>query len=250
MFRRRLLCRSCSSSPASSPAWWSPAACAPPPTRAPSRLAAPRRNRARREPRRRGRAARGAAARRPAAGPTSRASPARRSRASRTSRRCRSSARRNSPFANDPFFRYFFGDDDMFGSRDRRSLSLGSGVIISADGYVVTNNHVVGENVREITVALPDKREIKGKVIGTDPATDIALLKIDGDRPAGGAVGRFEPAEGRRMGAGDRQPVSAEPDRDRRHRQRHRPRQRRASPTTRTSSRPTRRSTRATPAAR
>jgi Do/DeqQ family serine protease len=85
---------------------------------------------------------------------------------------------RNSPFANDPFFRYFFGDDEQFGSRDRRSLSLGSGVVISADGYVITNNHVVGENVREITIALPDKREIKGKVIGTDPATDIALLKI------------------------------------------------------------------------
>ena len=85
---------------------------------------------------------------------------------------------RNSPFPNDPFFRYFFGDDEQFGSRDRRSLSLGSGVIISADGYVVTNNHVVGEHVREITIALPDKREIKGKVIGTDPTTDIALLKI------------------------------------------------------------------------
>jgi len=85
---------------------------------------------------------------------------------------------RNSPFANDPFFRYFFGDDEQFGSRDRRSLSLGSGVIISADGFVITNSHVVGENVREITIALPDKREIKGKVIGTDPATDIALLKI------------------------------------------------------------------------
>jgi serine protease Do len=85
---------------------------------------------------------------------------------------------RNSPFANDPFFRYFFGDDEQFGSRDRRSLSLGSGVIISSDGYVVTNNHVVGDNVREITIALPDKREIKGRVIGTDPDTDIALLKI------------------------------------------------------------------------
>ncbi len=85
---------------------------------------------------------------------------------------------RNSPFSNDPFFSYFFGDQDAFGSRDRRSLSLGSGVFISADGYVVTNNHVVGENVREITIALPDKREIKGKVIGTDPTTDIALLKI------------------------------------------------------------------------
>src|SRR4051812_17722981 len=53
----------------------------------------------------------------------------------------------NSPFANDPFFRSFFGDNDIFGTRDRRSLSLGSGVMISADGYIVTNNHVVGENV-------------------------------------------------------------------------------------------------------
>jgi serine protease Do len=85
----------------------------------------------------------------------------------------------SSPLANDPFFRYFFGDDDAFGARDRRSLSLGSGVVVSADGYVITNNHVVGENMREITVALPNKKEIKGKVIGTDPATDIALLKIN-----------------------------------------------------------------------
>jgi serine protease Do len=86
---------------------------------------------------------------------------------------------RNTPFPNDPFFRYFFnGDDEVFGGRDRRSMSLGSGVIISADGYVITNNHVVGEHVREITIALPDKREVKGKVIGTDPTTDIALLKI------------------------------------------------------------------------
>src|SRR3954471_56542 len=85
---------------------------------------------------------------------------------------------RNSPFPNDPLFRYCFGDDDNQFMRDRRSMSLGSGVIISADGYVITNNHVVGEHVREITIALPDKREIKGKVIGTDPTTDIALLKI------------------------------------------------------------------------
>jgi serine protease Do len=87
----------------------------------------------------------------------------------------------NSPFGDDPFLRYFFGNgDESFGSRDRRSLSLGSGVIISSDGYVITNNHVVGENVRgEITVALSDKREIKGRVVGVDPSTDIALLKIN-----------------------------------------------------------------------
>jgi len=87
--------------------------------------------------------------------------------------------RQNSPFGDDPFFQYFFGGQDLFGSRDRRSLSLGSGVIVSGDGYVVTNNHVVGDNVREITVSLPDKREVKGRVVGVDPATDIALLKVD-----------------------------------------------------------------------
>src|SRR4051794_36715173 len=85
---------------------------------------------------------------------------------------------RRSP--DDEFFRYFFGDSDMFGPRDRRSLSLGSGVIISSDGYIVTNNHVIGEDVRaatpEITAALADKREIRGRIVGTDPATDIALI--------------------------------------------------------------------------
>jgi len=90
----------------------------------------------------------------------------------------------NSPFSNDPFFRYFFGDDDTFGSRDRRSMSLGSGVIISSDGYIVTNNHVIGENGgrvtrTEITITLPDKREIRGRIIGADPATDIALVKAN-----------------------------------------------------------------------
>ena len=90
----------------------------------------------------------------------------------------------NAPFSNDPFFRYFFGDEDIFGSRDRRSMSLGSGVIISADGYIVTNNHVIGENGgramrTEITIALPDKREVRGRIIGTDPATDIALVKAN-----------------------------------------------------------------------
>ena len=89
--------------------------------------------------------------------------------------------RPNSPFANDPFFSYFFGDQDAF-SRDRRSMSLGSGVVVSSDGYVVTNSHVVGEDrraIRDVTVSLADKREIPGTLIGTDPATDIALVKID-----------------------------------------------------------------------
>jgi Do/DeqQ family serine protease len=85
----------------------------------------------------------------------------------------------NTPFSNDPFFNYFFGGDQFFGGRDQRSLSLGSGVVISPDGYIVTNNHVVGENEQKITVTLGDKREMEGLVVGTDPATDIALLKIE-----------------------------------------------------------------------
>jgi len=85
----------------------------------------------------------------------------------------------NSPFANDPFFRFFFNDpDDAFGYRERRAQSLGSGVIVSADGYVMTNTHVVGNGV-EVSVTMPDKRELRAKVIGTDEATDIAVLKID-----------------------------------------------------------------------
>jgi len=85
-----------------------------------------------------------------------------------------------SPFASDPFFRYFFGDDsDMFGGRDRRETSLGSGVIVSSDGYVLTNNHVVGDATADVTVSLGDKRELRAKIVGTDPLTDVALLKIN-----------------------------------------------------------------------
>ena len=85
----------------------------------------------------------------------------------------------NSPFANDPMFEYFFGGrDEMFGSRDRREMSLGSGVLVSADGYVVTNSHVIGSQKAQVTVAFGDKHEVAAQVIGTDPATDIALLKI------------------------------------------------------------------------
>ncbi len=87
---------------------------------------------------------------------------------------------RRSPFASDPFFRYFFGDDeDLFGGRSRREASLGSGVIVSSDGYVLTNQHVVGDNVREISVALSDKRELRGTLVGVDRWTDLALIKIE-----------------------------------------------------------------------
>ena len=84
-----------------------------------------------------------------------------------------------SPFENDPFFRYFFGDDDPFGSRDRRAQSLGSGVIVSADGYLLTNNHVVGDVSAQVSVVLGDKREMPAKIVGVDELTDLAVLKID-----------------------------------------------------------------------
>jgi Do/DeqQ family serine protease len=85
----------------------------------------------------------------------------------------------NSPFMNDPFFRDFFGADSPFGYRERLQQSLGSGVVVSTDGYVLTNNHVIGDALAEVSVTLPDKRELRAKVIGTDEATDLAVLKID-----------------------------------------------------------------------
>jgi len=86
--------------------------------------------------------------------------------------------RSSSPFFNDPFFNYFFGNDpNLFGQRQRSSL--GSGVIVSTDGYILTNNHVVGSADAEVTVTLADKREFLATVIGVDRWTDIALLKID-----------------------------------------------------------------------
>jgi Do/DeqQ family serine protease len=86
--------------------------------------------------------------------------------------------RQTSPFTSDPLFRYFFGDD-MSGPRSRVSQSLGSGVVVSPDGYILTNNHVVGDARAQVSVVMPDKVEKKAKIIGVDEFTDIALLKID-----------------------------------------------------------------------
>jgi serine protease Do len=87
------------------------------------------------------------------------------------------------PFLGDPFFRRFFGDDlsrQFEVPRERREQSLGSGVIVSEDGTIVTNNHVVaGADV--IKVFLADKKEFSGKVIGADPKTDIAVVKINAE---------------------------------------------------------------------
>jgi Do/DeqQ family serine protease len=88
----------------------------------------------------------------------------------------------NSPFASDPFFQYFFGGGDpgeMFGYRNRYESSLGSGVVISADGYVVTNYHVIGENTAEVSISMADRRELKATVVGADSWTDLALLKVE-----------------------------------------------------------------------
>ncbi|HQP22894.1 MAG TPA: trypsin-like peptidase domain-containing protein, partial [Bacteroidales bacterium] len=74
-------------------------------------------------------------------------------------------------------FEYFFGYRD-YNQTPRPQTGYGSGVIISADGYIVTNNHVI-EGADEISVTLNDRRNYQAKVIGTDPSTDIALIKIE-----------------------------------------------------------------------
>ena len=80
-------------------------------------------------------------------------------------------------FFDDPFFRQFFGDR---GSSNREVKGLGSGYIISPDGYIVTNDHVAG-HATEVKVTLTDGRTFEAEVIGTDMASDICLLKIDGE---------------------------------------------------------------------
>jgi len=84
-----------------------------------------------------------------------------------------------SPFLNDPFFRQFFGNMFPQVPQEERRHALGSGVIVSADGYLVTNNHVV-QRASSIEVQLRDKRSFKGKVVGADPDTDVAVVKIEG----------------------------------------------------------------------
>lgn len=80
------------------------------------------------------------------------------------------------PRSNDPWFQFFFGDQGT-----QEQAGLGSGVIISTDGYILTNNHVV-EGADDIEVTLTDSRQAKAQVIGTDPETDLAVLKIALDK--------------------------------------------------------------------
>jgi len=86
-----------------------------------------------------------------------------------------------SPFFSDPFFREFFGRDLPFRMpQEERKTSLGSGVIVDPDGVIVTNNHVI-EHARQIAITTADRRRLKGTLVGTDPVTDIAVLKVEGD---------------------------------------------------------------------
>ena len=87
-----------------------------------------------------------------------------------------SKAARRHPNSGDPWFKFFFGEQG-----NEPQVGLGSGVIVSASGYILTNNHVV-ESADEIEVILNDGRNARAKVIGTDPDTDLAVLKIDLDR--------------------------------------------------------------------
>ena len=80
-----------------------------------------------------------------------------------------------SPFYSDPFFRDFFGNAPQ---QERVQRSLGSGVIISPDGYIITNNHVVG-GADKVEVRLSDNRAFTARIIGTDPKSDVAVIKID-----------------------------------------------------------------------
>jgi len=94
--------------------------------------------------------------------------------------------RQNSPFANDPLFQ-FFGRGDVFGGGRGVENSLGSGVVISRDGYILTNYHVVvATDARrlsglQITVTFGDRRDLQAQVVGVDQPTDLALLKVDAD---------------------------------------------------------------------
>lgn len=83
------------------------------------------------------------------------------------------------PFLNDPFFRHFFGDDTL-PRQQRMQSSLGSGVLVSSEGYLLTNHHVV-QDADEIRVALRDGRETFARIIGSDAESDLAVLKIELD---------------------------------------------------------------------
>jgi len=103
-----------------------------------------------------------------------------------SSRMVHHSDEESNPMFDDPFFRQFFGDKQPRSQRQQpqqqqeKEQSLGSGVIVGTNGYILTNNHVV-DGATDIKISLRDKREFTAKVVGRDPKTDIAVLKVDAD---------------------------------------------------------------------
>ena len=97
--------------------------------------------------------------------------------------------RPSNPFMSDPLFRHFFGE--RFEDEAQRAFSLGSGVIISAQGYILTNQHVV-EAADEIEVALSDGKKLAAKVVGNDPETDLAVLQVDAQNLPAITLGQAE----------------------------------------------------------
>jgi Do/DeqQ family serine protease len=100
---------------------------------------------------------------------------------------------RYSPFAADPFFQQFFGGGlyDYVVPRERREMSLGSGVIVDERGTILTNNHVV-EQATEVRVALSDGRELPAKILGVDPRTDLAALRVEAANLPHAALGNSD----------------------------------------------------------
>ncbi len=98
-------------------------------------------------------------------------------------------SRQRNPMLDDPFFRKFFGD--RLDEQEEKQFSLGSGVIVSTEGYILTNNHVV-EAADEIEVALADGRKASGKVVGSDAETDLAVIKISLPNLPAITLGRVE----------------------------------------------------------
>ncbi len=103
------------------------------------------------------------------------------------------------PFLNDPFFRHFFGDRPE--AQPQRRQGLGSGVIVSTDGYILTNNHVV-EAADDIEVATQDGRKYRARVVGADPDSDLAVLRVDLEKDTHLPAIVFAPSGTLRVGDG------------------------------------------------